>query len=61
VALLLPVLFGALHGSGGQLVLADAIVYVVALAVHEVIHGRGPDGLLRGLAAMRGLRSSAVS
>jgi O-antigen/teichoic acid export membrane protein len=61
VALLLPVLFGVLHGSGGQLVLADAIVYVVALAVHEVIHGRGPDGLLRGLAAARGLRSPAAS
>lgn len=49
VALLLPLLFIPLHGSGAQLIAADAIVAVVALVVHEVIHGRGPDGILRGL------------
>jgi len=58
VALLLPVLFLGLHGDGAQLIAADAIVYAVALVVHEVIHGRGPDGILRGLVtAGRGLRS----
>ncbi len=58
IALLLPLLFLPLHASGAQLILADTIVYLVALVVHEVIHGRGPDGILRGLAtAVRGLRS----
>ncbi len=57
ISLLLPLFFIPLHGSGAQIILADAIVYVIALAVHEVIHGRGPDGILRGLAiAARGLR-----
>jgi O-antigen/teichoic acid export membrane protein len=62
VALLLPVMFVPLHGSGGELILADVIVYIVALAVHEVIHGRGPDGILRGLLApARGVRSRPAS
>jgi O-antigen/teichoic acid export membrane protein len=49
IALLLPLLFVPLHASGAQLILADTIVYLTALVVHEVIHGRGPDGILRGL------------
>lgn len=57
VSLTLPLLFLVLHDSGMQLILAETIAYTLALVVHEVIHGRGPDGILRGLAATaRGLR-----
>ena len=56
--LLLGLLFIPLHGSGAQLILADTIAYVTALVIHEVIHGRGPDGILRGLVtAARRVRS----
>ncbi len=58
IALLLPLLFVGLHGTGAQMILADTIIYVIALVVHEVIHGRGSDGILRGLVtAARGIRS----
>ena len=50
VALLQPLLFLALHDSAGALIAADAIAYGLALILHEVLHGRGPDGMVRSLA-----------
>lgn len=52
VALAQPLIFLALHGNGAALVAADAITYALGIAVHEVIHGRGPDGILRGIRAL---------
>jgi O-antigen/teichoic acid export membrane protein len=49
VALLQPLVFLPLHGSGMQLIAADAITYSLALVLHEALHGRGPDGMLRSL------------
>jgi O-antigen/teichoic acid export membrane protein len=56
VVLLQPLVFVALHGSAAQLVLADAIAYSACIVVHELVFGRGPDGIVRGLVrALRGL------
>ncbi len=49
MALALPLLFVALHGSATQLIVADAIAYSAILVVHELIYGRGPDGIVRGV------------
>lgn len=49
LALLFPLLFVPFHSSGWELIGADAIGYAVVLIAHEVVYGRGPDGIVRGL------------
>lgn len=49
VAILHVGLLTVLNGSGGQIVWADVIAGIAVVVIHEIIHGRGPDGLLRGL------------
>lgn len=49
LALIEVVLLALFHGSGGAIVAVDAVVGALGLVIHEVIHGRGPDGLVRGL------------
>jgi O-antigen/teichoic acid export membrane protein len=49
VALLQVALLALFNDTGGQIVVVDIVAGLAVLAVHEAIHGRGPDGLLRGL------------
>lgn len=49
VAVLQIALFAAFHSTAAQIVWVDIIAGIVVLAVHEAIHGRGPEGLLVGL------------
>ena len=49
VAILHVALLIVLNGSGGQIVWADIIAGIAVIVIHEVIHGRSPDGLMRGL------------
>lgn len=58
VAVLQIVLLTLFNDTGGQIVVVDIVAGLAVLAVHEAIHGRGPDGLARGLVRLvRGLRS----
>lgn len=52
-------LFGAFHGSAGQLVMVDAAACAAALAGHEIAMGRGPDGMVAGLVRLVRSRSRA--
>jgi O-antigen/teichoic acid export membrane protein len=52
VGLVQPLLFVPLHGSEGALIVADVIAYALCLGLHEALHGRGPDGLVRSLGAI---------
>ena len=49
VALVQPLLFVAFHGSSEALIAVDAVAYGLGIALHEVLHGRGPNGMVRGL------------
>lgn len=49
VAVLQVALFSVLHSTAAQIVWVDIIAGIAVLAVHEAIHGRGPDGLGAGM------------
>lgn len=49
VAVLQVALLWLIGDSGGAIVWVDLIAGAAVLLVHEAIHGRGPDGLARGL------------
>jgi O-antigen/teichoic acid export membrane protein len=49
VALIEVALLALFHGSGMTIVAVDAVVGALGLVIHEAVHGRGPDGLVRGL------------
>jgi O-antigen/teichoic acid export membrane protein len=49
VAVVELVLLALVHGSGMAIVAVDAVVGGLGLVLHEVIYGRSPDGLVRGL------------
>ena len=52
LALVDVALLGAFHGSGAQIVAVDAVVGGLGLVIHEVMHGRSADGVVRNLAAL---------
>ncbi len=49
VALAQPLLLLVLSGSATQLIIADAIAYTACIVVHELMFGRGADGIGRGM------------
>ena len=52
LALVDVALLGAFHGSGAQIVGVDAVVGALGLVIHEVMHGRSADGVVRNLAGL---------